>query len=169
MVLSDVLPSVADTPVSVVITELMDGVPGAVVSMVMIRGVPWIETFPAASVVWKVRLCAPSASVGVVKFHVWLPAPAGVVVVPIDTPLSKTLTLTPPSAVPVRVSTVALVIRSPRVPVSGVKEPRMPGAGAAVSMVICSWTLPSGKVWLLTESRPWKSNFFKPSDWAGSV
>ena len=65
-VLSLVMWSLAEVPVSLVIVVLITGAAGAAVSMVTLRADDAALTLPAVSVAFAVRLWAPSSSAAVV-------------------------------------------------------------------------------------------------------
>ena len=116
---------------------LITGAEGADESITIVAGSEVTDRLPTASVASTVKRLLPSFSGMVVKVH-W-PEPS-VVTVPSTTPLSETVTRLLGSAVPTRVSTLAVVIRSVGLaPVSGptVVMTGLPGG-------VVSTTRPSG-------------------------
>ena len=92
------------------------GAAGATVSTVTVRADDGVLILPAVSVAVVVKACEPSASFAVAKLH----APfASAVVVPSNVDPSYTLIVLLATAVPLRVRTVALVMPSPSVALSG--------------------------------------------------
>src|SRR5262245_60652054 len=99
-------------------TDAITGAVGAAASTVTDRADEAAPVLPAASVAVAVKLCAPLASAAVARLHAPL---ALALAVPIWAVPSNTLTRLLASAVPVSVSTVALVVPSPTVALSGEK------------------------------------------------
>src|ERR1035437_8921565 len=110
----------------------MLGATGAVVSMVTLSAEDATPVLPAASLAVAVRLWAPLLSAAVTKLQAPL---AFAVAVPSLVLPSNTLTVLLASAVPLSVSTVALVMPSPTTPLSGENEVMVGATGAVVSMV----------------------------------
>ena len=102
-------------------------------STLRLNGDAAVLVLPAASVAVAVKLCVPVDSLAVVRFQAPL---AFALAVPIDVVPSNNLTVLPASAVPDKVRTLAVVILSPTVPVSGVKAVILGADGATVSGVV---------------------------------
>src|ERR1700730_10527857 len=111
------------------------GALGTWVSTVTASAADTAPMVPAASVAVAVKLWTPLASTAVAKFHAPVPF---AVAVPSSVAPSNTLTVLLASAGPARVRTVALVMPSPTVPLSGENDAIVGALGTWVSTVTAS-------------------------------
>ena len=106
--MSEVIPSLEDVPVSVVI-DVTEGLVGLAESIVTLKALEVVLTFPALSVAVVVKLYVPSDSVEVVILHAPLLS-AGAVVTNVLALYIETVLFA--SAVPLIVGVLSLVIPS---------------------------------------------------------
>ena len=133
-----VMPSVCEMPVSLAIASVSPAGAGAVVSMTSVNGRDALETLPAISAWVVVSVCGPATSVAVLLTDHWPLSPTSAV--PMATPPSSSVTVSPATPVPVMTGVVALVTWSPGTPLSLSADSARPegAAGRAVSMVMTS-------------------------------
>ena len=106
---TSVMLSVLDTPVSdAAIRSGADGIAGAIVSMVIDKAPDAALTLPVTSAILVVMAWVPAARVAAVMVHV----PAVATPVPISLAPSYSVTVSPISAMPVKVGFVTFVILS---------------------------------------------------------